>query len=122
VSSEAIRGGSEIIRGFANGQAGGRIAGRVEELKRRTPLSIRPEVRLESAYRLDFNPYAPDLAGRQLRTAFAVAFRSTAMDAFVRIERVFCVRRIVFLFTLHCVGFIAGHPDPRSAKKLAQLA
>jgi hypothetical protein len=37
----AIRGGSEIIRGFADGQAGGRIAGCVEELKRRTPLSIR---------------------------------------------------------------------------------
>jgi len=49
--TEAIRGGSEIVRGFANGRAGGRIDGRVEELKRRTPLSIRPEVRLESAAR-----------------------------------------------------------------------
>jgi hypothetical protein len=27
MSTEAIRGGSEIIRGFANGQTGGRIAG-----------------------------------------------------------------------------------------------
>jgi len=53
MSTEAIRGGSEIIRGFANGRAGGRIASRVEELKRRTPLSIRPEVRLESAYQLE---------------------------------------------------------------------
>jgi hypothetical protein len=121
VSSEAIRGGSEIIRGFANGQAGGRIAGRVEELKRRTPLSIRPEVRLESAYRLDFNPYAPDLAGRQLRTAFAVAFRTTAIDAFVRIERAFCLRRIVFLFALLCADFITGLPDPRKAKNWPSL-
>ncbi len=42
-------GGSEIIRGFANGQAGGRIAGRFEDLKRRTALSIRPKIRLELA-------------------------------------------------------------------------
>jgi hypothetical protein len=42
MSTEAIRSGSEIVRGFANGRAGGRIAGRGEELKRRTPLSIRP--------------------------------------------------------------------------------
>jgi hypothetical protein len=42
MSTEAVRGGAEIIRGFANGQAGGRIAGRFEERKRRTPLSIRP--------------------------------------------------------------------------------